>query len=411
MEKQKKYKKRILILTFSFPAFSGNDNNDFFGGSFLVPEALSYHKAGAKVTVLTMHIPGLPLKEKIKKNLNIVRVPYFLPLRFQKIRIPNYPLYTKKFFLWRLFQLPFFIAAYLVFLCKYVQECDIVHANWTPTALLALPFSFLFRRPIFLTFRGSDITMLPIFFNKHIIKHMDGVFNWKLGDVSKYIKLFKGNYMNLPLISSMKSMNSNENIQFAKQNDIIIFTFIGRLTEDNVQLLKGLDIIIPAAAKLLNEFGQRGKFQVHLLGDGPFKKKLKRMVVQSHLSDHVFFQGFQNNIFPFLQKTNAVMGGIGLNAVVQEAAFSERLLIMIGGDEWTGDIWKDKSNSLLYKPHNIDSLVKVMNYVIDNPESCKKIAEEGHKTIKKYATNIDKGGPIYLDCFDKLIARKRKSNS
>ena len=203
-------------------------------------------------------------------------------------------------------------------------------------------------------------------------------------------------------------MNSNGNMKFAKQDDIIIFTFIGRLTEDKVQLLKGLDIIIPAASKLLNEYGQRGKFQVHLLGDGPLKEKLKRMVVQSHLNDHVFFRGYQNDIFPFLEKTNAVMGGIGLNAVVQEAAFSRRLLIMIGGNEWAGDIWKDKSNSLLYKPHNIDSLVKVMNYVICHPESCKKIAEEGYKTIKKHATNIDKGGPIYLECFDKLIAGKKK---
>lgn len=395
---------RVLVLTFGFPSFSGKGNSGFLGGSFLVPEALAYLEAGAKVTILTMHVPGTPLKELVKENFEIIRVPYFYPLQLQNIRIPNYPLYTKKKLLWRLFQLPFFIFSYVIHLLKVVPKCDVIHANWTPTAFLVLPFSKIFKRPIFLTYRGSDIMLLPKLFNKLVIKSVDSVFDVKLGDVIKYRKFFKGNFANLPFITNIRYVKTPK----ASEEDIdeVIFTFIGRLTKDKVQLLKGLDVIIDAISKLIMDFKQRNKFQVQFIGDGPYKKELQSAVTKLKYDKFVFFHGHQKDVFPFIDNSAAVLGGIGLNAVVQETAFSNRLLIMIEGSEWVGDIWKDRKNALLYESQNSDSLASVMNYVISNPKNCRKIAVEGNKTIKKYATTISEGGKIYLKHFEDLIKKR-----
>lgn len=400
----------VLILTFGFPTFSTTNTNKFFGGSFILPEALAYIKAGAKVTVLTIHVPGLPLKEIIKENFHIIRVPYFLPLRFQKIRVPNLPLYSKEGLLFRLFQLPVFLVVFLIYLLKYIPRCDVVHANWTPTAFLALPFSKLFHRPIFLTFRGSDITKLPIFFNKFIIKHVDGVFNWKLGDVTKYIKFFQGNYIDLPLITNIKKQRINHSIQKTykrKNQNSIVFTFIGRLIEDKVQELKGVNIIIPAALKLINKYEKAGKFMIQILGDGPAMEKLKNQAKKLNIEEYVLFQGHQNDIFPYLHNSFAVLGGLGLNAVVQEVALSNRLNIMIDGKEWAGDVWKHKYNSILYKPNNTDSLAEAMNYIIENKTKCKHFSKRGNITIKQYTAGIDKGGGEYIKEFRNLINKKR----
>ena len=399
----------ILILTFGFPSKESKNKTQFYGGSFLLPEARAYASAGAKVTVLTMHAFGLPLKETIGKGIDVVRVPYFLPFRFEKIRLPNYPLYTKKKIIVRLMQLPFFIVSYCVFLGIYTKKSDLIHANWTPTAFLALPFSRLFNKPIFLTFRGSDITKLPSIFNRFTIRYVDGVFKWQLGDVTRYSKKFKGKYINLPLIagimppSSIKKKFSSFN---SKQKNVN-FLFIGRLTFDKVQRLKGVDILMLAVHQLISKFNQKGQFKVHIVGDGPAINNLLDQQRRLELQEHVFFYGHQQNITPFLQESHAVLGGIGLNAVTQEAALSACLLIMVEGIEWVGEIWRDKLNSVHYKPGDPESLALAMNYVIENLDNAKKIASQGNKSIKIYTATVDEGGKAYLSYFRKLIRQKR----
>ncbi len=370
-----------------------------------MPESLSYTKAGAKVTVLTIHIPGFPLKERVNKNLKIIRVPYFLPLHFQRIRIPNYPLYTKQSLIARFLQLPFFVLSYCLFLFHYVPKHDIIHANWTPTALFGLPVCRIFKRPIFLTFRGSDITKLPIFFNRFIISKMDAVFKWHLGDVCKYIERFKGNYVNLPLITRLSpDRDDKQLVRSDKQK--FVFSFVGRLVDDPIQNLKGFDILLSAASKLITKYEKFGRFQIDYLGDGPEKKDLIQKAKKLKIEDHVVFHGHQNDIFPYLKESHAVLGGLGLNAVAQEASFLKKILIMIRGEEWNGKIWIDKTNVLLYEQGNENSLARAMNYAIEHPEKCHHIAERGYVTIRKYACDINEGGKKYVALFNDLISKK-----
>lgn len=405
--KQKKKPLRILVLTFGFPTFTGEEKG-FLGGSFIVPEVLSYIRSGAQVTVLTLHGPGLKAKEIVNKDFNIIRVPYFFPFSTQLIRIPNYPLYTKKFLFFRLFQLPFFLMNYLAYLFYYVFKNDIVHANWTPTAFLALPFGILFNRPIFLTFRGSDLTKLPTKFNRFIIKHVDAVFKWELGDVTKFMKLFKGNYVRLPLIADMGLRKNILKTIPQHENTIVKFTYIGRVSDDPIQRLKGLMNLIPAAAKLICDYQMEDRFRIDFVGDGPAIDALKAQVNDLQMGKYVVFHGHQADVFPFLKSSHAILGGIGLNAVVKESAFSNRLIMMVQGEEWTGSIWKDQVNAVVYNPNDIDSLALSMKYVIDNPEKCKEIAEQGNITIRKYAATVEKGGQAYIDLFKKLIKGREK---
>jgi glycosyltransferase involved in cell wall biosynthesis len=400
---------KILMLTFSFPHFNRNGEGAFYGGSFLLPEAKAYERAGAQVTVLTMHAPGLPFIETVSKGIQIVRVPYFIPVSLERVRIPNHPLYTKKLWWLRLFQLPLFLLAYLIFLIFYGRQTDIIHANWTPTAFMALAVKFLFGKPVFLTFRGSDLTRLPEVFNRFTIRMMDGVFHWKLGDVVRYIEKFKGPYISLPLITSIdpRQLETKEKWQvFSEGEGVFRYLFVGRLTFDSVQLIKGLDILLPAVELLANRVGDSKRFRLDVLGDGPARKRLEEKSKSLGIDSHVTFHGHQEDVASFLSKSHAVIGGIGLNAVVQEAAMSKCLLMVANGEEWCGDIWQDGINSLVYTPHNAVSLSDALYRAICMPGESKYLSENGSKTISHYTCTSDEAGKKYIDCFNRLIGRK-----
>ncbi len=109
------------------------------------------------------------------------------------------------------------------------------------------------------------------------------------------------------------------------------------------------------------------------------------------------------NIFPLVVNSNAVIGGLALNAVAQESAYAKVLLIMPDTPEYNGSIWIHKKNALLYKPKDPESLAAAMAYAIEHPEECKRIALTGYETIKKYAVGIEEGGRLYIDALRQMI--------
>ncbi len=395
----------ILILTPGFPSLSNSKESDFYGTSFQLAEVMAFHSAGAKVTVLTPHVPGLPVREVIREGLEIIRFRYFFPTKWQMIRIPKHPLYTTKLLLWRIFQLPFFLTAFFLSIFRFIEKIDIIHAQWTPTALIALPFKFFFKMPIILTFRGSDIQLVPKFINQYIFRNVTA-FTYFQDQVGKgrYSKSFPGYGIRLPFITRTAD-KSLAQIKNEKKNSNIQFVFIGRLFLQDIGELKGVDIIIPASKKLREQYDN---FEVNIIGDGPTRELIERQHREYGVENYVRLHGYQDDIFPYVLNSNAVIGGLGVNAVAQESAYCKALLIMPDVSEWTGDIWTHKDNCILYKPKDSESLAEAMAYVIDHPEKCKEIAVNGYNTIRKYVRGIEEGGKIYIDAFRKIIEESKR---
>jgi glycosyltransferase involved in cell wall biosynthesis len=397
----------ILILSPSFPTFSKDCEGDFYGGSFVLAEALAYNSAGAKVTILTPHAPGLPLKEVIRDGLEVFRFCYFFPISWQKVRIPKLPLYTTKLLWWRIFQFPFFILAFCLSISRFIHQIDVIHANWTITALIAIPYKFIFKIPIVLTVRGTDLKLIPDFVNRFIFRKVSGIFDvWSgIGRAGKYRQIFPGRYVKLPLITRTNIEKPNQKNKY-KKNNTFQFTFIGRLFVQDVGRLKGVNILIPASKRLRERYSN---FEVHIVGDGPSMDLIERQCHEFRVEKYVKIHGYHENVFPFIFNSDAVIGGLGLNAVVQESAYCEALLILPDISEWCGDIWKHKKNAILYKPRDPDALADAMAFVIECPNECHKIASKGFETIHNYVVDIARGGRIYTDVFGKIIEEIRKT--
>ena len=131
----------ILIATTSFP----DKNNDDIAGKFVMNEARAYALNGMNVTVLTPHQPGALRREMIQPQLQVIRFRYFLPEKRQCLKTPNKPIYGQRSLL-AVIQLPVFLAIFFLQLIRYGRKADVIHCQWTATALLALPCKWLFKK-------------------------------------------------------------------------------------------------------------------------------------------------------------------------------------------------------------------------------------------------------------------------
>jgi glycosyltransferase involved in cell wall biosynthesis len=396
---------KILIATTSFP----DETNDDFAGKFVLAEALAYAINGADVKVLTPHQPRALKRERIQDRLNVIRFRYFIPETFQQIKTPNKPMYgqrTIQFF----FQLPVFIAVFILQLIKYGKWADIIHCQWTITALLAMPCKWLFGKTIVMTVRGSDIRLLPVFLNKFIHANVDAVIDCygdqKWNNANK--KSFPANYIKLPLIvensmSTSKQMPSDMREPLREKKDVFIITYLGRF--DKVKLEDGLPVLhLIDAASILNRDYNRN-FHMFYIGDGDpaIKSKMKQQVKKYHLDHCITFLGPKRAVNDYLSFCDLGVGGIAFNAVSQEFSFLRKAQLLFEGGYNQETPWEDKINTLFVKPADIDDLVDAIAYAMEDRRRLEKIGNSAYDMMNRYVKNSNDGGALYLRAFSEIL--------
>jgi len=389
---------KILILTPGFPTQAASDKG-YNGSEFLLAEASAYRQAGAQVTVLTPHAPGLPLREQLDDGVEVVRFRYFFPPRWQAIRDAG-PIYSNSNMLIKFIQLPFFITAFFYSTGLHMLRNDIVHANWTPTALFALLFQRLFKTPVVLTYRGSDLRLLPRWLNRFITRQVSAVLDvWgETGWAKEQRNLFPGRYIKLPSISY--SGNFDADIPSPSSNSEVHIAFISRLVTEGVDRMKGTTAVIPATKIAVNSFD---RLIVDIVGDGTYRCVMEQNILELGLSSHVIMHGFQPDVFAYLSRSIAAIVSTGLSGSLREAALCKRLLIIPDIPEQNGDLWIHKENALLYKPCDPQSLAEAIIFAASYPAEAETIALKGHETVIKFVTSVEKGGPQYTSAFHKII--------
>jgi len=144
---------KVCMLTTSFPRF----RNDL-SGIFIYHMAKNLVKQGIEVSVVCPHSPGC-LSDEIVDGIKVHRFTYLFPACLEKVAYGSgIPTNLKtNLFLW--LEMPFFIISYFLKCIKFCLYCDIIHAHWTPSGLIGLIIGKLYRKPVVLTIRGSEINI------------------------------------------------------------------------------------------------------------------------------------------------------------------------------------------------------------------------------------------------------------
>ncbi|MBP7227466.1 MAG: glycosyltransferase [Longilinea sp.] len=146
---------RICIASTNFPRWAGD-----FRVPFIYEAAKAVQQQGHFVRVVTMHAPGAKEYESFD-GLEVVRLRY-LPERWEVLQrdAAGIPAAWKANPWARLALLPFALR-FAQGLAQHAADCDLIHANWTLSAMAAWVSAPFHRRPYLVTVQGSDIFTAP----------------------------------------------------------------------------------------------------------------------------------------------------------------------------------------------------------------------------------------------------------
>jgi glycosyltransferase involved in cell wall biosynthesis len=393
---------KILIPSFSFPAFEKNN----FDGKFVFSEAIAYAENGATVTVLTPHYPGVSPREIIDPGIEVVRFPYFFPRKWQRLKKPGEPIYNQKSLL-SLIQIPFLFFIFTLLLLKYSRKIDIVHAQWTVTALLALPAKWIFRKKIVVTARGSDLRLLPGWLNRFIHARVDAAIDcfgpqpWN----REYKRKFPAFYIKLPLIVHNEPVGIipvDMQKAIEAKPDTFVILYIGRfdyfkLEQNKLPLLD----LIRASRNLVE---RKADFHVFYIGDGDkrLKNDMENLVKQYSLHEYVTFLGGKTNVPDYISFCHIGIGGVAFNGVSQELTINGKPQLLVDGDDNADMPWQDGENALFFKAEDLD-LAKKLIWAIDHRDIVEQIGRKAKAAMSQYIADSKSGGAQYIKEFHRLL--------
>jgi len=398
---------KILICTFSFPYLDGN----VFDSRFVYGEAVGYANNGSEVTVLTPHFPGSPELEKISEKIRVIRFPYFLPKSAQKARAPGKPLYNPGS-LFALLQLPILCLVFIIRIIQQAKHTDIIHAQWTLTALLALPAKWITGKPLVVTARGSDIRLLPAWLNRFIFRQVDAAIDcfgptiWNTRNKSN----FPSNYISLPhLVLDDSIADTPEEIAAVINNKpgTFIIVYIGRFHPIKVSESKlPLFDLIPAVSHFKKT---NNNFHVFYIGDGErdVMKRLQELLGENNLRDDVSILGPKTNIMSYIKHCDLGIGGIAFNGVSQEFTICKKPQILMATEENIQSPWKENVSALFCTPNDVMELAAKLEWAIDHTLELQNIGQLASQEMKQYFMESNAGGKYYFEAFSSLMKSRK----
>jgi glycosyltransferase involved in cell wall biosynthesis len=169
------------------------------------------------------------------------------------------------------------------------------------------------------------------------------------------------NGVSLSEFSPSSSETKDARERFGIGDDEFVLVCPARLSSQ-----KGIDLLLHALA-LCKRRGLR--FRCMIVGDGPLADRLRRDSQELQLSDCVTFEGFKEDVRPYLHAANALVltsCAEGLPLAILEAMACGRLCIVtnVGGN---AEAVTNKVNGLVIPSGSVDAAAEAIAYVATHP--------------------------------------------
>jgi glycosyltransferase involved in cell wall biosynthesis len=272
---------RVCIVTTAFPRWPGDDR-----GIFILEAARAIQAQGVCVKVVSMHSPGAKAHE-VLESVEVYRPRYLWPDRFEVLQKEGggLPIAWRRSRLARLAFLPLFIAQ-AVAAARHTGDCDLIHAQWTWGAGVALAARLTRRVPIVATVQGSDIfeaAKLPLMkpLTRAVLSRCDRVIalSRSLAESTIALGIPMDKVTIVPNGVDTKRYHPSANAR----ESLILFvgSLIGR---------KGIHSLIRAMPRVLHDLPG---YHLTIVGEGPLLPELRQLAASLQLGHHVRFVGAQ----------------------------------------------------------------------------------------------------------------------
>ena len=368
---------KICMLSTTFPRFHG----DMYA-NFIYFIAKKFVERGMTVKVVCSHHKRIKREEKWD-GIEIFRYRYMIPETYQQLTYEGGILAAILKNHWNKILIPFFMLSFLLKGLKVGKSCDVIHAHWTISGLIALLVGKWYKKPVVLTVHGSDINVLNKKFllkllNGFILSHMDCVIA-----VSPVLEetLRKMGVMQERLRYIPNGVDIEEfypvSTDYPVTNRIL---WVGRMSKE-----KGLDILIKAMREVVQDVPQA---QLILVGDGPERGAVEQMIKDYHLGEHIHLEGLQSHLempryFRMSQIFVLPSAYEGFPLVVLEALASGLPCIAsnVGGIQ---AVIENGVNGYLVPPKDASELSFKIIELMSNPEVVKEMGKNAREKVKDH---------------------------
>jgi len=273
---------KVLILTSSFPYSDGD-----YHGNFVFYHAQGQVNQGNEVHVLCPHIPGTPFFE-IMSGINVHRFPYFYPYRFQRLSSTTGMYSALRHSFVAMVQLPLFLISELWCSWRLIHQyqIDLIHSHWfIPSGLVGAVVAFIGRKPHVITSHVLDANLFGKFrFSLPLLSAIVASADM-ITTNSRYTKQQIEALVSLPCPCRVIPMGVIIPNQIPPVKDFHgqSILFVGRLVE-----WKGVDTLIRSMTLVRKAIPDS---MLTIVGEGPFRDSLQRLVQDAGLTYAVRFYG------------------------------------------------------------------------------------------------------------------------
>ena len=369
------------MLTTSYPRYEED-----FAGVFVHSLAKKLQKDGVEVTVVAPHASGVRCKDHMD-GIEAHRFRYAWPYRFQQVAYGGGVANNVHGSRLAKLQLPYFFLSYLLTAYEKCRSCDVIHAHWTFSALMALLITQIRRRPVVVTVHGSDVNLLPDRgpvrdVARFVLSHVDALIT-----VSNELR---GKVCNLGVPSERVVVipNGIDPDSFPPPEPLpgrFRLIWVGRLTPE-----KGLAYLFQAMQRVLEALPQA---QLSLIGDGPLRQELEDQARQLGIEENVRFLGLKPHaeVAHLINQADLlVLSSLqeGLPMVVLEAMVMARPVIatQVGG---IPDVVVDDgamSTGRLVAPQDPEALSRAILDLLQHPQLAQEMGARGRSRVLEHYT-------------------------
>jgi glycosyltransferase involved in cell wall biosynthesis len=294
-------------------------------------------------------------------------------------------------------QVPFFLLFQMVALHKIIkkEQIGVVNAHWIiPQGLVAVVYKNFIDRNVrvLLTVHGGDAygmqSGLGNCLKRYVINYVDkiAVVSKALKDeVLKYVRKDKSVVV-CPMGVDVDKFHPDRYDASLKASIRIegpFLLFVGRLAEK-----KGVKYLISAIPEVLKAYPGA---KLVIIGDGPLRKSLEQLVVDTGLAGHVvFLGGMAQEILPKYFATADIFIGPSVTArggdregygLVFAEAMSSGTCVLATNIPAIADIVRDQETGFIVPEKSPESIATAILYILRDHKMAEKVKKNGRASI------------------------------
>jgi glycosyltransferase involved in cell wall biosynthesis len=358
---------------------------------FVYEQAKSLRLADESVSVVVVapHAPGLAAEEWID-GLKVERAKYFRPIGLQRLAYQHEGLFeTLQHSRLAALQLPLLLAAMLLRLVTGSKHAQVIHAQWVPTAAVALVVGWWRRIPVVVSVRGADLntsrrSRMGRLLTRGIISRVNYVVTVsdefrdllvsELGCPTPVAAVYNGVDTEQFHPRDKEACRRELDLQPGQPMALYVGGLIKR---------KGVNILLQALA---HEAMSACPVDLYLAGEGPQLEALQAEASAIGLAGRIHFLGKvpKDRMHLWMGAADVLVlpsYSEGRPNVVLEAMASGTPVVATAVNGTT-ELISDGADGLLFEPGDIAGLAGCLSRVLHEPGLAAKLSVRGPETIR-----------------------------